>query len=470
MKNLIFILAIIICFAKSNAQTKDADIEAGWKNMETILAKIQAPVFPDRQFDITDFGAKNDRKICTDAFRKAIVACNKAGGGRVFVPKGTYLTGAIHLLSNVELHVSEGAIILFSTNPKDYLPVVRTRFEASELYNYSPLIYAFKQENIAITGKGILDGQAANENWWGWARRSRQDMEKGLPSQRDPESVPRLLNLMAKGVPTEERIFGDGYYLRPSFIQPYLCKNILIEGVTLKRPPMWMLHPVLSENITIRDVKLFSPGAPNGDGCDPECSKNILIDGCEFNTGDDCIAIKSGRNRQGYDMGIPSENIIIRDCKMLDGHGGVVMGSEISGGVRNVYAYNCEMSSPNLERALRLKSNKYRGGIVENIYLRDIKVGQVKNAAIRINQNYFEKPNAAPIKYTTFRNIFVENMTCEKADYAVQIIGLEELPIENVQIINCRFNNIEKENVTESVKGLVLENVMINGKLSNLNK
>ncbi|MCP4154470.1 MAG: glycoside hydrolase family 28 protein, partial [bacterium] len=171
----------------------------------------------------------------------------------MLVPKGNYLTGAIHLLSNVELHIEEGATVLFSTNPKDYLPVVRTRYEGSELYNYSPLIYAFEQENIAVTGKGVLDGQASLENWWYWAKGKEKKADN---LQNEPNSIPRLLDLMGKGVPTEERIFGEGHYLRPSFIQPYSCKNILIEGVTLKNPPMWMLHPVLSENITIRDVKL----------------------------------------------------------------------------------------------------------------------------------------------------------------------------------------------------------------------
>lgn len=461
VKQLYIFSILILCFTACQLKTEHADIEAGWKAIDVILDRIQPPVFPDRQFDITDFGAKDDGNICTDAFRKAIVACNEAGGGRVLVPNGTYLTGAIHLLSNVELYVTEGATILFSTNPKDYLPVVHSRYEGCELYNYSPLIYAYKQENIAVTGKGVLDGQASLENWWGWAK--AKGKEKSMQLQNQPNSIPRLMDLMSKGVPTSERIFGEGCYMRPSFVQPYLCKNILIEGITIKNPPMWMLHPVLSENITIRGVNLYSQGAPNGDGCDPEACKDILIEKCHFNNGDDCIAIKSGRNRQGYDLGIPTENVIIRNCKMLDGHGGVVMGSETSGGVRNVYAYNCEMSSPQLDRALRLKSNKYRGGTIENIYLRDITVGEVKNAAIRINQNYFTKAAPGPIKYTTYRNIFVENLTCEKADYAVQILGLEEHPIENVKIINCRFNNIKKENVAESVNGLVLEDVTING-------
>ena len=459
MKKEILISLVLLIFAVScNVPKKHKDIEEGWKNMDAILERIKAPVFPDRVFDVTDYGAVAEGAICTDAFRKAIEACNEAGGGRVLVPKGEFLSGAIHLLSNVELHLVEEATIKFSTNPKDYLPVVLTRFEGCELYNYSPLIYALEQENIAVTGKGVLDGQASLDNWWKWKGKNRDDAF----SQKEPNSNPRLLKMMMEGVPTEERIFGDGYYLRPSFVQPYKCKNVLIEDITIIRPPMWMIHPVLSENITVRGVTVVSPDAPNGDGCDPEASKDILIEDCEFNTGDDCIAIKSGRNRDGYDIGIPTQNVIIRNCKMLDGHGGVVLGSETSGGVSNVYVYNCEMSSPNLERALRLKSNKIRGGVIENVFLRDIKVGVVNNAAIRINQNYHTKAANSPIRYTTYRNIFVENMTCEKADYAIQIMGLEEHPIEIVKIINCTFNNIKKENILEFVNGLVLENVSIN--------
>lgn len=426
--------------------------------MENILGRIHAPEFPDRVFNIRDFVSENEDNY-TDAIKGAIEACHEAGGGRVLVPEGVYYTGAIHLLSNVELHLEEGAVLFFSTDPKDYLPLVRTRFEGCELYNYSPLIYACQQENIAITGKGILDGQASLENWWLW----KHGNEDGSFSQQGPDSNPRLLKMMADGIPSEERIFGEGYYLRPSFVQPFACKNVLIEGVTIKRPPMWMIHPVLSENIIVRNVKLHSLDAPNGDGCDPEACRDVLIEGCEFNNGDDCIAIKSGRNRQGYELGIPTENVIIRNCRMQDGHGGVVIGSEASGGVRNVFAYDCQMSSPNLDRALRLKSNKFRGGVVENIYLRDITVGEVKNAAIRINQNYHTKVKDGEIRYTCYRNIFVERMTCNRAEYAIQIMGLEALPVENVKIIDCQFNNIKHANVLEHVNGLVVEGVWLNG-------
>lgn len=461
-QSILFIALFISCKQEPIAH---ADIDEGWRHMSTILESIKAPTFPDKQFIITDYGAQSNGELSTEAINKAIIACHKAGGGRVVVPKGEFLTGAIHLLSNVDLHISEGATLFFSTDPKDFLPVVHTRYEGSELYNYSPLIYAYKQENIAITGKGVLDGQAAMENWWGWAK-ARKVKSENL--QNEPNSIPRLMEYMSNGVSVEKRIFGEGSYLRPSFIQPYLCKNILIEDITVKRPPMWMIHPVLSENITIRGVKLFSQKAPNGDGCDPEASKNILIENCEFNNGDDCIAIKSGRNKDGYDLGIPTENVIIRNCNMKDGHGGVVMGSETSGGVRNIYAYDCEMDSPNLDRAIRLKSNKYRGGTIENIYVRNIKVGQVKNAAIRINQNYFSKAAPSEIRYTTYRNIFVENMTCEKADYAIQILGIEEHPIRNIKVINSSFNGIKKSNVIESVDGLLLEDVQINNELVQL--
>lgn len=175
----------------------------------------------------------------------------------------------------------------------------------------------------------------------------------------------------------------------------------------------------------------------------------------------------NGRNRQGFEDGVPCENVIIRKCRMMNGHGGIVLGSELSGGIRNIFAYNCEMDSPHLVRALRLKSNKYRGGVVENIYLRNIRVGQVRTAAIHINQRYSEKSDIVygPEKYTLFRNVFIENMTCKKTEYAIEILGVESLPIENVKIINCSFDQVDKENVVEWVNGLVLENVRINGKV-----
>jgi polygalacturonase len=222
--------------------------QQGWEMLPGILERIEPPVFPEKDFDITRYGAEGDGDTdCTQAFKKAIDACHSAGGGRVIVPEGVFLTGTIHLKSNVNLHLQEGAIVSFFTNTDDYLPVVYTRFEGTECMNFSPLVYAFEQENIAITGSGTLDGNGSNTNWWRWKWTQRPD-------------VTMLCEKGDNGVPVRERVFGAGHKLRPNMIQPYRCKNVLIEGVTIKNSPMWHIHPVLSQNITVRDVKVVGHG------------------------------------------------------------------------------------------------------------------------------------------------------------------------------------------------------------------
>jgi polygalacturonase len=305
-----------------------------WTEAAAILARIVPPRFPPRDVVITAFGASGDgAKDCTGAIREAIAACAAAGGGRVVVPAGTFLTGAIHLKSRVNLHLSAGATLRFSRDPRHYLPLVFTRWEGVELMNYSAFIYAFEQENIAITGPGILDGNASDTHWWPWKGRDPKAPE--APNQLAARA--KLIEMAANGVPVPERVFGEGSYLRPNFVQPYRCKNVLIEGVTLINSPMWELHPVLCTNVTVRNVTINSHG-PNNDGCDPESCRDVLIEDCTFDTGDDCIAIKAGRDADGRRVNTPSENIIVRGCTMKDGHGGVVIGSEVSGGVRNVFA------------------------------------------------------------------------------------------------------------------------------------
>jgi polygalacturonase len=262
-------------------------------------------------------------------------------------------------------------------------------------------------------------------------------------------------------MPVRYRVFGDGSYLRPNFIQPHKCKNVLIEGVKIINSPMWEIHPLLSENVTVRKVWISSHG-PNNDGCDPESCKDVLIEDCHFDTGDDCIAIKSGRNEDGRRVGVPTENIIVRGCEMKDGHGGVTIGSEISGGVRNVFAENCKMDSPSLDHALRVKNNASRGGLLENFYFRNIEVGQVAHALITIDFNYEEGAKGAftPV----MRNFSVDKLTSGKSKFGVDIQGLDNAPIYDLSVTNSSFDNVASGNIVKNLKGVKLANFKINGK------
>jgi len=427
------------------------------QEMHAILKRIQPPRFPERKFDVTRYGAKEGgQEKATEAIAKAIAACAAAGGGRVIVPSGTFLTGAIHLKNNVDLHLEEGATLLFSRDPKDYLPVVLTRFESTECMNFSPFIYAYGATNIAITGKGILDGNAGPEFWWPW---------KGLARRQEPNTLPsdvvRLLAYGDKDVPVEQRVFGEGHQLRPNFVQPYRSTNVLIEDVTVRNSPMWELNPVLCRNVTVRNVKISSHG-PNNDGCDPECCTDFLIEGCEFDTGDDCIAIKSGRNRDGRRVNVPCENVIIRNCRMKDGHGGVSIGSEVAGGIRNIYMENNRMDSPHLWYALRIKTNSYRGGTLENFYFANNIVGEVEQAVVGIDFFYEEGPGG-PFN-PSVRDVVLDHITSQRSKHALYLRGYEDSPISGVRIAHSTFNNVAQPDVLENVKRVEVVDVTRNGK------
>jgi polygalacturonase len=416
-----------------------------------ILARIQAPVFAKRDFPITDFGASSGSD-CTAALAKAIAACHAAGGGRVIVPAGVWLTGAVHLAGKVDLHLAEGATLRFDPDPAKYLPVVLTRFEGIECMNYSPLVYAFEQENVAITGAGTLDGSASEQTWWAW-----NDKSKGEP-RRQVADRNRLDQQGTDGVLVAERVYGAGHYLRPSFIEFSRCKNVLIEGVTIVNSPMWEIHPVLCTNVTVRAVKIHSLGT-NNDGCDPESCRDVLIEDSLFETGDDCIAIKSGRNNDGRRIGVPTENVVIRRCTMRDGHGGVTMGSEISGGVSNVFVSDCTMDSANLERALRFKSNAVRGGVIENIFVRDVKLGRVARAALSVEFDYEEGANG-PHK-PVLRHVLIENLTSTSSGRVAYVAAFPGAVIENIRLKNCTFLGVEAADWLKDAGSLAFENVTI---------
>ena len=421
----------------------------GWDSLPDVLARISAPTFPARDFPITDFGAKPETDASA-AIAAAIAACTSAGGGRVVVPAGVWLTGAITLRSNVNLHVAAGATLRFLFDETKY-PVVFTRWEGVECMNFSPFIYAFEQENIAITGAGTLDGGAGWDTWWAW-----NDKKPGAVKQKPARDA--LITMGETNVPVAQRVFGPGHFLRPNFIQPYRCKNILIEGVTIIRSPMWELHPVLSRNITIRGVKIDSHG-PNNDGCDPESCSDVLIENTTFDTGDDCIAIKSGRNGDGRRVKVPSENFIIRNCIMKDGHGGVVLGSECTGGIRNIFIEDCTMDSPNLNRALRFKDNAVRGGILENVFMRNVQIGRVGEAVLTIDLLYEEGAKGAfqPI----VRNVQLDHITSSASPRVLYIRGFAGAVIDNIRISHSVFTGVTETDVVQHAGTITLSNVTI---------
>lgn len=457
----LFAFSILSLFLVYSCATSKA---TAWKHtsepmaeMEKLRKQIVAPKFADREFLITDYGAVGDGVTKnTEAFKKAIEACSNAGGGRVIVPLGTFLTGAIYLESNVNLHLADSAKILFSRDTKDY-PIVFTRWEGMELMNYSPLIYASGEENIAITGNGTIDGNADNNNWWNWNGSKQYGWKEGMPNQRIARDS--LHKLMAMKTDPKTRVFGDGHWLRPNLIQPYNSKNVLIADIKVTNSPMWNINPILCENVIVRDVKVIAYG-PNNDGCNPESCKNVLISNCYFDTGDDCIAIKSGRDEDGRRIARPAENHIIENCIMKEGHGGVVIGSEIAGGARNIYAINNSMDSPDLDRVLRIKTSSSRGGVIENVFMKDTKVGTYKDAAIRFNM-FYEKPgNFLP----TIRNIWVENMEVEKGGtYGLLSAAYKDSPVQNVRLINVNIKGVKVPVKVDYIKGLQFENVRING-------
>jgi polygalacturonase len=423
--------------------------EAIWaQNPSGILSRIQAPRFPDREFNVQRYGAAGDGKTnCRQAFAKAIAECHAAGGGRVTVPAGTYVSnGPIHLASDVNLHVAGGATVRFGTNPADYLPPVLVRWESTRCYNYSPLIYAFRQENIAVTGTGTLDGQA--QAFWGeWKAKQTPDQDA-------------LREMGAKGVAVEKRMFGEDHFLRPSLCEFYECRNVLIEGVTMQRSPFWTMHPVSCTNVTVRDVRVL-PGPTNDDGCDPDSCRDVLIEGCRFDTADDNIAIKAGRDRDGWD-GPPCENIIIRGCTSIRTEANAyTIGSEMSGSVRNVYLL--DSSAGIAKSVVCIKANSDRGGAVENVWARGIRADAC-DIFIQLQTDYKGvKDHRYPPRY---RDFHFEDMHCGKARKAgISSLGIAAEPIDGLSLRDITIEETGADLQIAATRRIDLHNVRINGRV-----
>jgi len=423
-----------------------------------ILQGISKPTIPKREFLLTEFGTIADGKCdCTNAFERAVKAVSDFGGGRIIVPAGEYLTGPIHIKSNIELHLQKGATVRFIQDPDRYLPVVLTRFEGIELYNYSPFIYANGQQNIAITGEGLLDGQSDKEYWWYYKGKSEFGWHEGLPEQSS--DVKELLRMAREHLPVENRIFGHGHYLRPNFIQFYNCKNVMIEGIKLIRSPMWCIHPVMCTDVIVREVTIQSQG-PNNDGINPESCNYVLIENCHFDTGDDSIAIKSGKNEDGRRINVPSEYILIRNnvVHSQQSHGGVVIGSEMSGGVRNVVAR--QNLFINLERALRIKTNTARGGAIENIFFIDNVAVNVSREAVSIDLMY---DNEAGDYQPIIRDIHIRGFRCVNAEHGILVRASENSKVEKITLEDSHFVCVKTPLDVGRIQQMVISKSTFNG-------
>ena len=443
----------------------------GWNEAEyrAIERSIEQPKIAKRTVVITKFGAKTTASAVQNqqAIHRAIAYLAKQGGGKVVVPAGNWQTGALRLASGIELVVSKDALLQFVFDRSLY-PLVKTSWEGMMCWNYSPSIYSYGADDVVVSGEGTIDGGGSNETWWPMCGKQVFGYVKGVTKEAQVSGSRRRLQQLAEDdVPWDERRFGLGQGLRPQLINFVKGNRVRVSGVTLLHSPFWVIHPLLCKNVTVDGVKIWNEG-PNGDGCDPEACENVLIQNTHFHTGDDCIAIKSGRNNDGRMWNKPSRNIIIRNCVMEDGHGGIVIGSEISGGCKNVYAEDCTMDSPHLDRVLRIKTNNCRGGRIENINMRRVKVGQCKEAVVKINLDYEPEEPCYRGFEPEVRDVNVEDVTCWKSAYGVLIVGRDSVEnVSDIRLKDCVFNGIGRENVriTGKTRNVKFDNVMMNGSL-----
>lgn len=381
-----------------------------------------------KYFNIMDYGAKNDSTtIATRAIQKAIGAAVKVGGGTIYFGPGKYLTGPIHLKNNITILIDAGAELHFSDNFDDYLPMVPSRWEGTTLNNFSPLFYAYKAENIAIIGRGLINGHG--KKWWA----ASENFDNVKPQKYMDIFHENNKNVIAPDL----KGWVEKGFLRPPFIQTMFCKNVLIQGITVINSPFWTVNPQFCENVTVLGVTIENPPSPNTDGINPESCKYVHISDCHISVGDDCITIKSGKDRDGRKWNAPAENYTITNTTMLSGHGGVVIGSEMSGGVKKIVISNCVFDGT--DRGIRIKTARGRGGVVEDIRVSNIVMKNIQREAIVLNMQY-AKTEVEPVSERTpiFRNIHFSNITGVNINTAGKIDGIEEMPVDQIT-----FNDIQ---------------------------
>lgn len=430
-----------------------------------LVCLLSAFILRAEHVDMLKAGAKADgKKLNTTLINSTIARLNTNGGGTLFFPAGTYLTGAIKLKSNITIELEAGATLLFSDNFDDYLPFVEMRHEGVVMNSFCPLLYAVDAENITIKGEGKLDGQG--KKWWTEFFRIFVDLEKNGMSDLNKyqpmwDKANDVKTLYAE---TNEDWHGtlQRRFFRPPFIQPIRCKNFRIEGVTIVNSPFWTVNPEFCDNVTIKGITINNVPSPNTDGINPESCKNVHISDCHISVGDDCITIKSGRDLQARKLGVACENITITNCTMLSGHGGVVIGSEMSGSVRKVTISNCVFDGT--DRGIRLKSTRGRGGVVEDIRVTNIVMNNIQREAIVFNLKYSKMPAEAKSERTPeFRNIYVSGLTVRDVKTPIKIVGLEEAPITGIVLRDIDVINAREKCIFENCKDIKLDNVYVDG-------
>jgi len=409
--------------------------------------------------NVLDEGVNNEGVLCTAAIQKTIDKAEHLGGGTIYFPAGEYLTGALRLKNNITLHLEAGATLRFSTNFDHYLPFVELRWEGTVMKSFSPLLYAKDVENITITGRGTIDGQG--EAWWKEIWRIESAKEK-LPLTKYQKMTAEA-NAHLETSPYYARTRSYLFH-RPPLFQAFNCKNVRIEGVTIQNSPFWTINPAFCDNVTIDGVTIFNPYSPNTDGINPTSCKNVHISNCHISVGDDCITIKSGRDADGRKWATPTENVTITNCTMLNGHGGVVIGSEMSGGIKKITISNCVFDGT--DRGIRLKAARGRGGVVEDIQVSNIVMKNIKREAFMFNLFYDKNTVEEPVSERTpiFRNIHIGNVTATQVNTACRVIGIPEMPISNITFSNINIEAKEGFNI-DTALDVELHDVRVNNSL-----
>lgn len=516
MKNLLILFVALFILTSCNVNQKvslQSYDDILYSNIEFEMPRVQLPSIPLNSVKLSDFGAiSGGRELCTEAFNKAIDALSKKGGGKLIITPGIWLTGPITLKSNIELHAQKGALVVFSTN-KDLYPVIETSFEGLNTFRCISPINGRNLENIAITGHGIFDGSG---DAWRFVKKAKlndaqwkklvssggvvsKDGKEWYPSEQFIKGAEMAEMNVVTSIKTKVEFEQIRDFLRPVMVSLVSCRKVLIDGPTFQNSPAWNIHPLMCEDFTMRNTTVRNPWySQNGDGIDIESCKNSIIHDCSFDVGDDAICVKSGKDKDGRDRGISSENLIVKNCIVYHGHGGVTVGSEMSGGVKNLHVSNCIFIGTDV--GLRFKSNRGRGGVVENIFISDIEMMDIPTQAISFNLfysgrsvsedleaddlNYSEKLIPVTEETPQFKNISIRNVNCKGALQGILLQGLPEMLLENVKLGNIKMetdigltcsdaNGISIENLELIVKKSPVidlvntKNIVVNGLKTN---